>query len=234
MSDKTRMILVGGGKGGCGKTVTTMALLDHLLSENVPVQLVETDTSNPDVAKAYKDTVATELINLDVEDGWIVLLNLCEKLAVRERIPSRTIVVNTGSRNSDGINQFGTLLANSLEDLNIELVTVWLIDGNRDCLELLHEYLKVFPSPRVHVMRNLHCARTFELYDAGKTRELIEGRGGESLTLPALSERVMQTVNKTRLTLSAAATSEELPFGHKQALAKWRREVRPVCARVVA
>jgi hypothetical protein len=234
MSDKTRMILVGSGKGGCGKTVVSMALLDHLVSSNVPVQLVETDTSNPDVAKAYKATVDTELINLDVEDGWIVLLNLCERLSLLEKVPGRTIVVNTGSRNNDALNRFGHLLAASLEDLSIELVTVWVIDGNRDCLELLHEYLKLFPSTRVHVVRNAHCARTFELYDSGKTREVVEGRGGQSLTLPALAERVMQTINRARLTFAAAAASDELQFGHKQVLMKWRREVGPICAKVVS
>lgn len=234
MSDKTRMILIGSGKGGCGKTVTAMALLDHLTSENVPVQLIETDTSNPDVAKAYQSTVDTELINLDVEDGWIVLLNLCERLSLREKVSGRTIVVNTGSRNNTALNQYGSLLAASLEELNLELVTVWLIDGNRDCLELLQDFLKVFPTSRTHVVRNLHCAQKFDLYDSGKTREIVEGRGGTSLVLPALSERVMQSVNRSRLTFAAAATSEHLQFGHKRVLLKWRSEVAAMCARVVA
>lgn len=233
MSEKTQLIVVGSGKGGCGKTVASMALLDYLISINSPVHLVETDTSNPDVAKAYMQTVSTELINLDVEDGWIVFLNLCERLALREKQPGRRIVVNTGSRNNDGLKRFGKLLSESLDDLQLELVTLWLIDGNRDCLELLQEYLEVFPSTRVHVLRNQHCAPAFDLYDQGSTRTLVEARGGVSLTLPDLSSRVMQAVNRDRLTFAAAADSAVLPFGHKQVLAKWRRDVRPLCEQVL-
>jgi len=233
MTEKTRLILVGSGKGGCGKTVTTMALLDYLSATETPAYLIETDTSNPDAAKAYRDTVPTELVELDHEDGWIVLLNLCEQLSLQDKVPGRTIVVNTGSRNNNAITKFGNLLASSLQDLNLEFATAWLIDGNRDCLELLYEYLNVFPDGRVHVLRNRHCAKTFDLYDNGKTRERVESNGGSTLTLPALSERVMQTINRSRLTFAAAAASEELPFGHKQVLAKWRRELAPVCARVL-
>jgi hypothetical protein len=36
------------------------------------------DTSNPDVWKAYREQVETELINLD-EDGWIHLVNTCDR-----------------------------------------------------------------------------------------------------------------------------------------------------------
>jgi MinD superfamily P-loop ATPase len=43
---------VGGGKGGVGKSMVSMALLDYLLSKGVPALLVESDTSNPDVYKA--------------------------------------------------------------------------------------------------------------------------------------------------------------------------------------
>ena len=64
-------------------------------------------------------------------------------------------LVNTGSRNNDALNRYGNVLAASLEDLNLELVTVWLIAGNRDCLELLQDYAKVFPTSRIDVLRNM-------------------------------------------------------------------------------
>ena len=45
---------VGGSKGGVGKSVMTLATVDHLLEQGANVLLVEYDTSNPDVWKAYK------------------------------------------------------------------------------------------------------------------------------------------------------------------------------------
>ena len=65
---------VGGSKGGVGKSAVSMSLLEHLM-ELFPL-LVETDTANPDVAKAYGNTVRTELLDLDQSDGWIELIHL--------------------------------------------------------------------------------------------------------------------------------------------------------------
>ena len=60
---------IGGSKGGVGKSMMTSATLDYLLERKIKVSLVESDTSNPDVWKAYKDFVPVELINLDESDG---------------------------------------------------------------------------------------------------------------------------------------------------------------------
>jgi len=49
-----RICWVGGSKGGVGKSVMTLATVDHLLEQGANVLLVECDTSNPDVWKAYK------------------------------------------------------------------------------------------------------------------------------------------------------------------------------------
>ena len=60
--------LVGGSKGGVGKSMVTMATLDYLLDRGESVLLIESDTSNPDTWKAYKDVTETELLNLDEAD----------------------------------------------------------------------------------------------------------------------------------------------------------------------
>ncbi len=52
-----------------------VAMLDHLLEHGSHVVLVECDTSNADVWKAYREQVETELINLDVAEGWIHVVN---------------------------------------------------------------------------------------------------------------------------------------------------------------
>jgi hypothetical protein len=44
---------IGGSKGGVGKSMMTLATLDYLLDQDARVVLVECDTSNPDVFKAY-------------------------------------------------------------------------------------------------------------------------------------------------------------------------------------
>jgi hypothetical protein len=230
------MYFVGGGKGGIGKSLAAQALLNHLLGLGKALHLVESDTSNPDVAKAHQTAsseagVPTALLDLDLEDGWIELLTL------RDEHPERVIVVNTGARNNLAVNRFGPLLAAGLDDLGAQLVTVWMIDGNRDCLELLAQHRQVFstsPSAsRVCVLRNAHLARSFELYDGSNVRREIESCGGRSLTFPALAARVAQALSTKRLSLADAMKADALPFGHKIALRKWLTDVASVLAEVV-
>jgi MinD superfamily P-loop ATPase len=55
-----RIYWVGGSKGGVGKSMMTLATLDYLLERGTKVVLVECDTSNPDVWKAYRGQTETE------------------------------------------------------------------------------------------------------------------------------------------------------------------------------
>lgn len=63
--------LVGGSKGGVGKSFVALALADYLLRRDIHAALVETDTSNPDVMKAVQDEMRCIAYNLDDADGWI-------------------------------------------------------------------------------------------------------------------------------------------------------------------
>jgi hypothetical protein len=81
-----------------------VAMLDHLLEQGSKVVLVECDTSNPDVWKAYREQVETELINLDEADGWIHLVNTCDRH--REGV----VVINTAARNNLAVKQYGRTL----------------------------------------------------------------------------------------------------------------------------
>lgn len=214
------LYFIGGGKGGVGKSLAAQALLHYLSGLGKALHLVESDTSNPDVAKAHQgaaseSAVPIALLDLDIEDGWLELLNL------RAEHPGRAVVLNTGARNNLAVSRFGGMLAAGLEELGAPLITVWMIDGTRDCLELLAQHRQVFSSSPLCVLRNAHLARSFDLYDGSNVRRELEAAGGRSLTFPALADRVTQTMSGKRLSLQAAMKSDALPFGHKIALRQW-------------
>src|SRR4029077_1130187 len=134
MTKNSKIYVLGGSKGGVGKSLASMALLDFFINaKGVKPFLVETDTSNPDVFKCYKDAVEAELLDLDELDGWLELLNRCSELTQKE---SRVLVVNSAARNNTAVTRFGERLAMGLDELNIELITLWLISEQRDSLEL--------------------------------------------------------------------------------------------------
>ena len=222
-----RIYWVGGSKGGVGKSMMTVAVLDHLLERSTPVLLLECDRSNPDVWKAYKEQVEAELIDLDDADGWIHLVNTCD------RHRDRVVVVHAAAGNNVAVRRYGQTLDRSLEELGSKLVALWMINRQRDSLELLKDFMEAVPKAEVHVVRNgcFGDERKFELYNGSKLRDAVESRGGKSITLPELADRVADDLYSQRLALSVAAKS--LPLGNRAELARWRGEVRKVLAEVL-
>ena len=214
--------LIGGSKGGVGKSMVTMAVVDLLLSMGESVMLIESDTGNPDVWKTYKEEVETELIDLDQADGWIELVNLCESR------PDAVVVINTAARNNLGVSAYGETLNSTLAELKRKLVTLWVINRQRDSLELLKGYMDAIPNAAVHVVRNGHAGeeKKFELYNTSKLRKEVEDRGGRSVTFPDLADRVSDDLYSKRLSIAKA--SKELPIGNRAELLRWRGEVKKV------
>ena len=113
--------------------MVAMTLLDyvqHYLKE--PVALIETDTANPDVHKAYCTEIEhTFALDLDRRDGWIELLNVCDSHR------GYWIVVNGGARNLEGVREYGSALVPSLGTIGREFRALWVIGPDRDSVELL-------------------------------------------------------------------------------------------------
>jgi hypothetical protein len=144
------------------------------------------------------------------------------------------VVVNTAARNNVAVRQHGQTLNASLDELGAKLMTLWMINRQRDGLELLEEFIEAVPKAEVHVVRNGYFGdeKKFDLYNGSKVREAVESRGGKSITLPDLADRVADDIYVQRLSLRAAAKS--LPIGNRAELGRWRAEVRKVLAGVVS
>ena len=214
----SKIILVGGSKGGVGKSMIALSLIDYYLSNEKPVFLVETDTSNPDVAKTYQGVLKDRItpIDLDIKDGWIHLLNTLSEL------PKDTdIIINTAARNNTSIAKFGNTLMLALEELGMELYTLWPINRQRDSVELLKDYLKTMTETKIFVLKNAYFGtpEKFELYDESKLKKTVESNGA-TLVFPDLADRVSDYINTKRIPIHEAL--EEMPLGNKMELKRWR------------
>lgn len=158
-------------------------MLDTLLAQGERPILVESDTSNPDVWKMYENELTTELIDLDDANGWIDFINVCD--GHRDAV----VVVNTAARNNPGVAAYGETPSNTLGELDRKLVTLWVINRQRDSLELLNDCIASLAGSTVHVVRNSYfgAEEKFELYNNSKLRSQVETAGGRSLTFPDLA-----------------------------------------------
>ena len=215
------ILYVGGSKGGVGKSKLAFALIDYLTEKENKILLLETDTSNPDVYKAHhpqeNGNLVCKIADLDVPEGWIELVN------VADEHPEHIVVINSAARSNTGIEKYGAMLRETLGELNRELVTFWVINRQRDSIELLRGFLNAFPDALIHVCRNMYfgAPEKFELYSKSKAREIIEKKG-LTLDFPDLADRVADKLYSGRVPIKAALA--EMPLGDRAELRRWRQK----------
>lgn len=219
--------IIGGCKGGVGKSLVTMATVDYLQERRESVLLIDSDTTNPDVYKAYDQSTKTQLINLDKEDGWIDLVNLCD------HNPNSIVVINTAARNNEAVIKYAETLNSVLSEIKRKLVTLWVINRQRDSLELLKEYMDAIPNADVHVVRNGYFGEEnkFEFYNKSNLRKTVEERGGQSVTFPNMADRVTDQIYNNRMSIAVALN--ELQIGERAELHRWRKEAMKVLKDVI-
>jgi len=213
------IVIVSGSKGGVGKSLTTMALLDYFSANHRYTKLIDADTINPDVLRCYGKTAEGEAIDLDDVEGWIRLVNLCDAA------PFKTVVVNTPAQSNAAVAKHVPILLDSLRELARPMITLWVINRQRDSLELLKDYMDLTAGRMVHVVCNGYFGelQKFELYKESPIRETINTLGGKSLFLPDLADRVTDELYGKRTTLAEAAAQFKL--GDRIELQRWRSSV---------
>ncbi len=210
------IIVVSGSKGGVGKSLTTMALLDYYSANHKYQKLIDADVNNPDVWRCYGRTTEGEVVDLNEVEGWIHLVNACDAA------PFKAVVVNTPAQSNMAVQKHAPVLLDSLRELARPLITLWVINRQRDSLELLHDYMKHMNGRVVHVVCNGYFGEEskFELYRGSTIRETVKTLGGKSLFLPDLADRVTDELYGKRSTIAEA--SQQFKLGDRAELQRWR------------
>lgn len=200
-----RVIYIGGGKGGVGKSVmAAIALHAEIEAGSNPV-LVETDTANPDVFKAHKDVCEAHCFDIDDPDGWASTLNTIEAAG------DRPVIINSGARNQKTIEQYGDVL-NELDDVT----TLWVANSELDSLILLTNYLKSIKQ-KVCLVKNLYNAKPEHFTDFDKSK--LKQNGLQSVYMPGGIPAISKALKSGRCPISQL--SEKLSFGDRLLAKKW-------------
>lgn len=138
-----------------------------------------------------------------------------------DQFSGHCLVINSAARSNTGIEKYSMMLRETLGELHLELVTVWMINSQRDSIELLRGFLNAFPDALIHVCRNLYFGtpEKFELYNGSKARQHIEKRGW-TLNFPDLGNRVADRLYCERLPVSMVLS--QLPIGDRAELWRWK------------
>lgn len=215
MSDKNanKIIIVGGGKGGVGKTTVTIALVDALITGGHAVIVVESDDSNPDAYKSLKEIVNCEICNLDTEEGYIKLGGIIESNT------SAFIVVNTAARLTSPLIKYGSIITDVVSELHRELIMLWPINRQKDSLELLKSFVdESHGYHAIFALKNTYFGtpEKFSRYDMSKLKDRVTG----TLVFPELNDLIADKLNDKRLALSNA--DAHLSLAERSVLRRYR------------
>lgn len=214
------IILVGGGKGGVGKSLVSMGALDFHISQGQKPVLIDTDTANPDVYKAYqgKDCEAYAL-DIDTDKGWMGALDKIGEALEADK----PLVINTGARNSKAILNYGATL-NEIPTL----LTLWVINDQRDSLQLLKDYMQTVKKP-VCVVKNGVFAKEdeFDIFDKSK----MKSNGMPSVYFPKAMDMITDKLYNERKAIHELM--QTLSFGGKLMAKQWINDVHSVYEKIV-
>lgn len=234
IADREPIILVAGSKGGVGKSMLAMVVNDQLLLAGKRVLYFESDTSNPDVWMCLQrdaddpsgetiEGVTAFTVRLEEEQAWADIVTTIEEH------PDHVVVIGTASRTTEAVQEHGHILRELLPALGRRLVTLWVIDEQKDSIKLLKEHLAVFPNSAVHVVKNSKFGpNSFGIYDGSKVRASVEAKGGLSITMPRLGLGIVTKLYSDRLAISRAL--EVLPLANRYLLMNFRN----ACGRALA
>ena len=143
------------------------------------------------------------------------------------------MVIGTASRTTEAVQTHGHILRELLPELERKLITLWVIDEQKDSVKLLKEHLVVFPDSEAHVIKNSkHGPNSFGIYDNSKVRTSIEHRGGFSITMPRLGLGIVTKLYSDRLSIARALTV--LPLANRYLLKNFRHSCGYALAPILA
>lgn len=190
------IIMVGGAKGGVGKSLVSIVTANMLLNDGKNPVIVETDTDNPDVLKVFKgkkhNDVDIDIVayNIDKDKGWEGFLTTLKN----SDDTGRDVVINSAARNTATIMERGETL-NAFNDV----VTLWVTNDELDGIISLNQYLKVV-SHRICIIKNGYFADEAE-YSALDNSKMVQERKAQSVYFPKFTNTLRDAIYIKRMAI---------------------------------
>lgn len=211
------ILLVGGSKGGVGKTLLAFAIADYLEMNNHRFAIAECDSANSDFSSSFMSAGTAPPvahISLDSEAGFreLIAFTVAQKSHV---------VVNSPAGFISFIRAYGCAFEGALRANNLALITYWPINRERDSLNALRQFIDHVTFPCIPV-RNLIFGdvHEFDLFNNSRMKNELESKHYQTINLPVLASRCAVQMRNERWTIANAI--ESAPFSNRIELFRWR------------
>jgi hypothetical protein len=221
MKVMSQLHLVGGEKGGVGKSLLSRVLAQYFIDRGLPFSGFDTDRSHGALLRFYANYASPIVI-----DRYETLDQVMEPAADSDQPNSdQRILVDLAAQThaflSRWIEDSGVLeLAN---DLDLTLTYWHVMDSGRDSVDLLRKLLDQFGG-RLQLILVLNEVRgeQFDILNTSGQRERAEALGARIMRLRRLSDATLQKIDEHSVSFWAATQSSN-PFGKHLGLLERQR-----------
>ena len=195
----SKIHLIGGEKGGVGKSMVARLLAQHFIDQQIPFIGFDTDRSHGALMRFYADYASPALV-----DRYEALDALMEAAL---EVPGRRVLVDLAAQTHEPLvkwmDESGVL---DLADLSgIALVHWHVMDNGRDSVELLERLMDRFGQRvRYVLVKNELRGTDFGQLERSGLLERAQGLGAQVLTLRKLHDNVVQKIDARNASFWAA------------------------------
>lgn len=198
-SPLSNLHLIGGEKGGVGKSMLARLLAQYFIDHQIPFVGFDTDRSHGALMRFYADFASPALV-----DRYEALDRVIEAAVER---PGRRVLVDLAAQTQEPLlrwmDESGVL---DMADLSgIALIHWHVMDSGRDSVDLLEKLLDRFGQrTRYVVVRNHLRGDDFGQLDKSGLLDRAMGMGAQVVDIKRLHEAVVQKIDSRNASFWAA------------------------------
>lgn len=182
--------LIGGEKGGVGKSVVARVVAQYLIDKNIPFVGFDTDRSHGSLLRFYADYASPVVV-----DNYESLDTIVEA-AVEQ--PDKRVLVDLAAQTHGSLvkwmDESGVL--ETAEELQVSFCYWHVMDSGMDSVELLKNLLDRFGARLKYVLvLNQLRTETFDIFYASGVRDQVVNLNAKIITLKRLHEPVMNKID---------------------------------------
>jgi hypothetical protein len=182
--------MVGGEKGGVGKSLVARVLAQYFIDKAIPFMGFDTDRSHGSLLRFYQEFASPVLV-----DNYESLDVIVEAAAEN---PGLRILVDLAAQTHDPLvkwmDESGVL--DTVQDLGLTLAYWHVMDSGKDSVDLLKKVLDRFGSRLQYVLvLNQVRGETFDIFDKSPEKVRALELGAKTITLRKLHEPVMTKID---------------------------------------
>jgi len=195
--------LVGGEKGGVGKSVVARTLAQYFIDKGLSFAALDADNSHGALLRYYADyTRAVDLEQLDSADQIMDRALGAERSVVVD-LPAQSTRYFRRWANSGDVLSFAP-------QMGVELYFWHVSDGGYDSVRVLEGALEEFRGQlKFVVVKNYGRSQEFEQLEESKAATELREQGGHLIDFPGLNSRTMYMIDGYGASFWAAVNSQD-------------------------